>query len=346
VIRRDLFCNSCSRACMVVQQLGIEDFLDYASRGLRRYIANLPRFGLPYAVQIEITTRCNLRCEMCARSKEQAGALNSDMPLDLFNSIVSKLRYPSRHVTLVGLGEPLLHPQLFSIIRSAKERGLIVSLISNFTLIDRETSLSLINSGLDYLFVSFDSGTKSVFEKIRTGASFEEVIDKVKLFVKTKKEVKAKTPAFFLKSTVSRRNSKEIRQLISLAGSLGVEGINFGKLFGEEKDYIHDPSCFLNMEEFNGSVTIIDPCEIGKFYQCDGLAGCYITFDGRVLPCGIMMQAISRSEYPRFQLGDLRIDTIDRVWRSGKFKQFRKQIKSHSQPYLPICEECPAWMYK
>jgi radical SAM protein with 4Fe4S-binding SPASM domain len=346
VIRRDLFCNSCSRACMVVQQLGIEDFLDYASRGLRRYIANLPRFGLPYAVQIEITTRCNLRCEMCARSKEQAGALNSDMPLDLFNSIVSKLRYPSRHVTLVGLGEPLLHPQLFSIIRSAKERGLIVSLISNFTLIDRETSLSLINSGLDYLFVSFDSGTKSVFEKIRTGACFEEVIDKVKLFVKTKKEVKAKTPAFFLKSTVSRRNSKEIRQLISLAGSLGVEGINFGKLFGEEKDYIHDPSCFLNMEEFNGSVTIIDPCEIGKFYQCDGLAGCYITFDGRVLPCGIMMQAISRSEYPRFQLGDLRIDTIDRVWRSGKFKQFRKQIKSHSQPYLPICEECPAWMYK
>jgi len=100
--------------------------------------------------------------------------------------------------TLVGLGEPLLHPQLFSIIRSAKKRGLTVSLISNFTLIDRDMSIALIDSGLDFLFVSFDSSVKSIFEKIRSGACFEEVTDNVKLFVRTKEEVKAKTPLFFL----------------------------------------------------------------------------------------------------------------------------------------------------
>jgi radical SAM protein with 4Fe4S-binding SPASM domain len=322
-----------------------ENVLGYVSRAFSRQIVNIPYLGLPYAVQLEITTKCNLRCEMCARSKEQAGAVNSDMSLDFFNSIVGKLRYPCRHISLVGLGEPLLHPQLFSIIRSAKERGFTVSLISNFTLIDRDKSLSLINSGLDFLYVSFDSGTKSVFEKIRNGACFEKVIENVELFVRTKNEVKVKKPSFFLKTTVSRRNSEEIRQLINLAESLGVEGINFGKLFGEEKDYLHDPSCFLNMEEFKGNKVFIDPCEIGKFYQCDGIGGCYITYDGRVLPCGIMMQAISRSEYPQFQLGDLHANTIDKIWRSTKFKQFRKQIKSHSQPYLPVCEECPAWMY-
>jgi radical SAM protein with 4Fe4S-binding SPASM domain len=324
----------------------LESIFDSASRELRRHIMNTPHLGLPYAVQIEITTKCNLRCKMCSRSKEQAGAVNSDMSLDLFNSIVSKLRYPSRHVTLVGLGEPLLHPQLFSIIRSAKERGLLVSLISNFTLIDRDKSLSLIDSGLDFLFVSFDSGIKTVFEKIRTGACFEKVIENVKLFVRTKKEVNAKSPLFFFKSTVSRSNSEEIRQLVNLAESLGVEGINFGKFFGEEEEYIRDPSCFLNMKEFKESKMIIQPCEIGKSYSCDGISGCYITFDGRVLPCGIMMQAMSRSEYPRYQLGNVQIDTIDEVWRSEKFKQFRKQIKSHSKPYLPICEECPAWMYR
>jgi radical SAM protein with 4Fe4S-binding SPASM domain len=329
-----------------------ENFIDYASRWLRMHMVYIPYFGLPYSVQFEITTKCNLRCEMCYRSKEQAGAVNSDMSLDFFNSIVGKLRYPCKHVTFVGLGEPLLHPQLFSLIRSAKEHGLTVSLISNFTLVDRDKSLALIDSGLDFLFVSFDSSIKNVFERIRTGACFEEVVDNVKLFVRTKKEVKANTPFFFLKSTVSRRNSEEIRQLVSLAESLGVEGINFGKFVGDfgkfaddEEDYIHDPSCFLNTEEFKRSTTFIDPCEIGKSYQCDGIAGCYITVDGRVLPCGFMMQAVSRLEYPKFQLGDLKIDTIDKVWRSAKFKKFRKQIKSHSQPYLPICEECPGWMY-
>src|SRR4030067_2814600 len=239
---------------------------------------------------------------MCLRTKEQAGAVNSDMSLDLFNSIVSKLRYPTRHVTLVGLGEPLLNPQIFSMIHSAKKHGLKVSLISNFTLIDRDKSLALIDSGLYFLFVSFDSSIKSTFEKIRTGACFEKVIDNVKLFVRTKKEVKAKTPVFFFKSTVSRRNFEEIRRLVNLAESLSVEGINFGKLFSEEEDYIHDPSVFLNMEDFKESKIIIDPCEIGRSYQCDGIAGCYITFNGRVLPCGVMMQAMSRSEYSQFQL--------------------------------------------
>lgn len=324
----------------------LQNVVDYASRELRRSIATAPYIGLPYAVQIEITTKCNLRCELCYRSKEQASAVNSDMPLDLFNSIVRKLRYPSRHVTLVGLGEPLLHPQLFSFIRSAKERGLTVSLISNFILIDQDMSLALIESGLDFLYVSFDSSVKSVFEKIRTGASFEKVIENIELFVKTKRDAKAKTPLFFLKSTVSQRNSEEIRRLIDLAESLGAEGINFGKLFGEEKDYIHDPSCFLDTKEFGESKIIIDPCEIGKSYQCDGLAGCYITFDGRVLPCGIMMQSVFRSDYPQYQLGDLRVDTIDKVWRSAKFKEFRRQIKSRSKPYLPVCEECPGWMYR
>jgi radical SAM protein with 4Fe4S-binding SPASM domain len=314
---------------------------------LRKYAVNIPYFGLPYAVQMEVTTKCNLKCEMCLRSKEQAGAVNSDMSLDLFNSIISQLRYPTRHINLVGLGEPLLNPQMFSMISSAKKHGFTVSLISNFTLIDREKSLALIDSGLDFLYVSFDSGIKSIFERIRTGACFEEVIDNVKLFVRTKKEVKANKPAFFFKSTISRRNFEEIQRLVKLAESLGVEGINFGKLIGEEEDYIHDPSVFINMEDFRGSRIIIDPCELSTFYQCDGIVGCYITFDGKVLPCGVMMQAIPRSEYSKFQLGDLRVDTIGKIWRSTKFKQFRKQIKSrpHSRPYLPVCKQCPAWMY-
>jgi len=323
----------------------VRNVLEHASTLLRRYAVNVPFFGLPYAVQMEITTKCNLRCEMCARSKEQAGAVNSDMSLDLFNSIVTKLGYPTRHVTLVGLGEPLLNPQVYSMIRSAKENGLKVSLISNFAQLDRDKSLALIDSGLDFLFVSFDSAMKSTFEKIRTGACFEKVIDNVKLFVRTKKEVKAKKPVFFFKSTISKRNFGEIQQLVKLADSLGVDGINFGKLFGEEGDYIHDPSVFLNMEDFRESRIIIDPCELSRTFQCDGIAGCYITFDGKVLPCGVMMQATSRSEYSKYQLGDLRTDTMDKVWRSAKFKQFRRQIKSHSRPYLPICEECPAWMY-
>jgi radical SAM protein with 4Fe4S-binding SPASM domain len=319
----------------------VRNLLDSASMRLQKYAVNTPCFGLPYAVQMEITTKCNLRCEICLRSKKEAGAVNSDMPLDLFNSIVTKLRYPTRHVTLVGLGEPLLNPQVYSMIGSAKRKGLKVSLISNFTLLDRDKSLALIDSGLDFLFVSFDSTKKSTFEKIRTGACFEEVIDNVRLFVRTKKEVNAKKPVFFFKSTISKRNLGEIHELVKLAESLGVDGINFGKEIVIDEAGADDSAIFMNIEDFPRSEIIIDLCELNKSFMCHAPMGCHVTYDGKVLPCGLMIEAVPRTQYPQFQLGDLRFDTIGNIWRSTRYRQIRKKIKSGE--HLPMCKKCPGW---
>ena len=303
----------------------------------QKIILNSPHFGMPLSVQIEVTTKCNIGCPLCIRTIDPARIVDSDMPLDFFKSIITQLKGRTESVSLVGLGEPMLHPEIFSIIRFAKENGLEVSLIDNFTLINREKSLALIDSGLDYLYVSFDNVTKEGFEERRTGACFETVVENIKLFVKTKNEVKAKKPVFFFKATISNSNFAEIPTLVKFAEDLGADGINFGKMMDKDESRIISPP-YLNEENLPKSKIAIFPCELSESYECDAIKGCYVTFDGKVLPCGLMAESVSRACYPQLQLGDLNSDTMGNIWRSNRFRQLRKKIESGE--YLLECRTC------
>lgn len=303
----------------------------------QKYIINSPRFGLPPSIQIEITTKCNINCPLCLRTIDPAKVVDADMPIDLFKSIIRQLKGKTRDVSLVGLGEPLLHPEIFSMIRFAKENELEVSIIDNFTLIDREKSLKLIDSGLDNLYVSFDNTSKEEFEKRRTGAIFEKVVDNIKLFIKTKKELKTKTPAFIFKSTISNSNFAEVYKLIQFAEDIGADGINFGKMMDQDESHIIKPPN-LNASNIPKSKITIYPCELGDYYVCDATRGCYVTYDGKVLPCGLMAESVSRADYPKLELGDLKSDTISTIWRSSRFRQLRKNLEEGK--YLPECKTC------
>ena len=67
----------------------------------------------PYEINIELTNRCNLSCAMCARPtmEHPLGA----MSCELFQKLVEEIaeRQPHAYLHLYGIGESLLHPQIF-----------------------------------------------------------------------------------------------------------------------------------------------------------------------------------------------------------------------------------------
>jgi radical SAM protein with 4Fe4S-binding SPASM domain len=301
---------------------------------------NSRRFGMPVSVQIEVTTKCNLSCPFCLRVTDPARIIDADMSLNLYKSIVNQIKGRTCGVNLVGLGEPLLHPEIFSMIRFAKENGLEVSLVDNFTLVDQEKSLQLINSGLDFLYVSFDSTSKEIFEKTRRGAYFERIIENIQIFVKTKRDLKAKTPVFLLKATITSNNFNEVPKLIECAEDLGTDGINFGKIRTKDPvSKIYPPP--LDKTDFPKSKIPVHLNELSDSYQCNATNGCYITYNGKVLPCGLMAESVSRADYPQVELGDLKYDTLANIWRSNRFRQVRKNIKARK--YLLECKTCAGY---
>ncbi len=103
-----------------------------------------------FNINLEVTKRCNARCNFCDYWKEGASP-----ELEDYVPVVKKLKPLS--VSLTG-GEPLLRKDLAHVIASLRRSSgfLFISLITNGSLLTAERGLELWKAGLDELSISLD----------------------------------------------------------------------------------------------------------------------------------------------------------------------------------------------
>lgn len=172
-------------------------------------------------VYVEPTTRCNLRCRTCMRNTwaEEGG----EMSMGTFDRLAEDLRrIPSLEtVAFWGIGEPLLHPSLVTMIRRAKELGTQTELITNGLLLDGPASRELVDAGLDTLVVSLDGVSQAAHRDIRPGADFETVRDNLRNLQSIQRELSRANPGLGIAFVVMRRNRSELPKLPALAEEVG-----------------------------------------------------------------------------------------------------------------------------
>jgi len=114
-----------------------------------KYFKYLTKGGL-FNINLEVTKRCNARCNFCDYWKEKPTGELSD-----YVEVVRKLDPLS--VSLTG-GEPLLRADLPELIASLRRSFgfLFISLITNGSLLTRENGVALWKAGLDELSISLD----------------------------------------------------------------------------------------------------------------------------------------------------------------------------------------------
>ena len=92
---------------------------------------------LPRALQVEVTGACNLRCPMClVRYRPTLDRATASLSFAAFREMVDAVP-DVEEITLQGLGEPLMAPDLFRIIEHAAARGIRVGFNTNATLLTR-----------------------------------------------------------------------------------------------------------------------------------------------------------------------------------------------------------------
>jgi len=133
-----------------------------------RSLASLPT---PSKLYVEVTSRCNLTCGMCVKQTPGSGIYEGDLSLAAFEALAPALP----HVTalmLNGIGEPLLHPQLETFIRTAKPILPVdgwVGFQTNGLLLDHHRAAALAETGLDRICLSVDGATPDTFKRVRGG---------------------------------------------------------------------------------------------------------------------------------------------------------------------------------
>ena len=293
----------------------------------------------PNFVQIESTTKCNMKCKQCIRGPGE----NYDMPFELYKSIVDQLNYTSfgtQHVDLTGVGEPLLNPDLVSMIDYAKKRDFRVSFTSNFMLMNQSRASDVINSGVDYLYISVDGATKHTYEKIRVGANYEKLISNIEHFIEAKRELNTVKPSLRFYVALQEDNVKEIQDIIEFASRLGINLVNFNRLVIPGKEYWTIEIPIINIWKSLPENEVIGRRAIPlRVYQpCVALKGCFITYEGKILPCNAITQMMPRKEYDSFYFGDLTKNTLSDIWFSTDYRKFRANLTRGIRP--KFCEYC------
>jgi MoaA/NifB/PqqE/SkfB family radical SAM enzyme len=109
----------------------------------------------PVAAHLIPIRRCNLSCGYCNEYDDHSAPVPTP---DVLARVDRLAALGTGIITLSG-GEPLLHPDLDTIVRRIRAQGAIATLITNGYLLSRDRIHRLNRAGLDHLQISIDNVT-------------------------------------------------------------------------------------------------------------------------------------------------------------------------------------------
>src|SRR5262249_26549038 len=173
------------------------------------------------SLQLEVTGSCNFKCRMCLVRYRPTLGRSASISFERFRRLMESLPLV-RDVTLQGLGEPLLAPDVFEIVAWASARGVRIGFNTNGSLLTRRAGERLLEAGLDWLYVSVDGARKETYEFVRGQARFEVVERNVRGFVALMRERGATRPELSLVMVLMRRNLPELPAIVEQAARWGI----------------------------------------------------------------------------------------------------------------------------
>lgn len=305
---------------------------------------------LPVSGTFELTSRCNLSCRMCYihRAEQDASILEAEKPASFWLDMAEQLRDAGTLTLLITGGEPLLRPDFRQIYLACKQAGFVVSVNTNGTLITEDTVRFFQKFPPRQLNVSLYGASDETYQALcgRAGM-YERTVSAIR-------RLHAAGISVRLNYTVTPWNAGDIDKIYRFAEEVGVPVEHTAYLFppvrtGENKVCRLSPEeaagadfrCLrkeLGAEVFSERCRMIangmssvevetDACSrcSGERILCRaGTSAFWITWDGRLLPCGMLPEPAVSLE-------------------SRTFAEAWQEIQSETQKiFLPAeCKSCP-----
>lgn len=177
----------------------------------------------PHSLTLETSGACNLECPMCPRA--MGSPTNRPMASEVLERVRPALVH-ARHVQLHGLGEPLMSPVFWDLLRTlSRSETQFIEVNSNGLLMTEPNIDRLLDSPLQRVNVSLDAATPETYRKIR-GAAFQKVVGNLETLVRQRERRRRRDFAIHINMTLMRENVEELCDFVRLGATLGVDGID------------------------------------------------------------------------------------------------------------------------
>jgi MoaA/NifB/PqqE/SkfB family radical SAM enzyme len=307
----------------------------------------------PRSIQIECTTRCNLKCTFCELSYWTEKA--ADLQFDSFKKMVDHLPNLKR-IDLTGIGEAFMNRDFFRILELLKSRGVYVMLNDNFTLMTEKAARRLVELEVDHIYLSLDGATKQTYEEIRVGANFDKVISNARRLLEIKRATGKKRPEIKINTVVCMTNYQELPAIIELAYDLGIGMVTFVNVITFESTAGLDTlrvqreiqSKFQDALQRARKLGVLVKLELFDklpVQECDfPWKRNFVTYDGYVHPCCYTTQTGDRKAQNGRSFGNLVEKPFHTLWSSDLYAGFRRKMREGVLPHE--CEHCPKYTGK
>jgi radical SAM protein with 4Fe4S-binding SPASM domain len=220
-----------------------------------------------------------------------------------------------KHVTIFGIGEPLLDPDFASKVAYAKNKGIAkVTTSTNGTLLTETLGLQLIEANLDEICVSIDATSQEIYEKVRGKMNLKTIEENVQSLIKLKRKFNRNNPVVEVNFVESDINKNETKTFIAKWRGVA-DFVSISKLHNwagdiETKDY----------------ETMRDPC-LSLWMDM------IISVDGRVALCCVDYEN-------RVTLGNLNEKSIKEIWNGETLRKIREHHKRKEFEKISVCTKC------
>lgn len=177
-------------------------------------------------LQIEVTSRCLLHCTFCPNKTLGKRWVYGDLPLEVYRDYIAPYLGRFDLAYLQGWGEPLLHPNIWEMVRLAKAERCRVGFTScgSHQVLNELTYARLLDEGVDILSISFAGATCETHDALRTGSSFDTLCATVEQLAKACRAQQSKLQ-LELHFLMMRSNIHELPAFVQLAKALGAHQV-------------------------------------------------------------------------------------------------------------------------
>jgi MoaA/NifB/PqqE/SkfB family radical SAM enzyme len=189
---------------------------------LEKQIRKLQVASLPCYLGIDTTSKCNLHCKMCFREHVDID-FNSmpDMSVDILNQLISELFPSALTLNLSTIGEPLMSKHMEKLLKACADYQVYISVTTSGTLLRRDDFVKKLASVLHYIQISFDSASPERFAKLRSGASYEGVLQNAAKLGAIRRALPEPKFSLGFSMTLFRENLTEIPEVLRIVSEVG-----------------------------------------------------------------------------------------------------------------------------
>lgn len=306
----------------------------------------------PHIFNIETTNYCNMKCVMCPRTIYMTRK-NIWISDEMFENLLDKItpykkedienfwkwvennyEYSSEEVSengfyfsvisrclvLHGYGEPFLDKYLIKRLELCKKKNIPTYFSCTPATMTIDKAVAAMEAGLSVLKFSIDALEDESIKKIRgKKANYTESIQKILKLIEIKKEKNFKT--LFVPCMIALGNSEKDKEMQKKFLDFWADKGVFAYIKSQDNRWL-----------FEQDTSLENKSHYAKQYCEFPWTSLTVMADGNVVPC----TQISNNE---IVLGNVNENTIEEIWNSEKYREFRKMHITGNFPKNHKCSK-------